>query len=472
VAPNVLLVVLDAVRRDTIEPYGPPPGTTPTISGLAQSGSALPLAYATASWTLPSHASMFTGLLPRQLGLGQAPAGSPQSVRPALERVSDRLLPQFLRHAGYATHGLSTNLWVSPHSGFDLGFDTFAYAGEPRQQARGPLFRDRPDARLTWAVEGLRARGDDGAGEMRDLLVRSIDQWAGQPTFWFVNLCECHSPYLPPRPWNDLPAAERIRAALDAQRHQSFQSICLYAAGRHDIPPEAFERMRYLYRRAAAYMDQWLADVFEAMQRRGILDDTLIIVTSDHGENFGEDGLIAHGFSVDERLIHIPMVMAGPGATDAAGPFSLAELPALIAQSAGIDDHPWRSPQLPEGVVLAQFDPIGAAGDPRIREFASRWQLDAASIERLTVGYTCATDGRWKLVVRNGAESLYDLADDPGETTPLDAGANGHRAALRSALEHAAVREPAATPGPDGPPTASAEELAAIERQMKLLGYM
>src|SRR5437763_1522730 len=100
----------------------------------------------------------------------------------------------------------------------------------------------------------------------------------------------------PPRPWDDLAAPARIKAALEAQRHLSFQSICLFAAGRWEIPDEAFARMRHLYARAAAYLDRWLADVLEALDRRGILDDTLVIVTSDHGENFGEGGLIAHGF--------------------------------------------------------------------------------------------------------------------------------------------------------------------------------
>ena len=447
----------------------PPVGTTPAIADLARAGSALPNAYATASWTLPSHASMFTGLMARELGLGQAPDGRPQSARPLLERVRERLLSQVLRHNGYSTHGFSANLWVSPHSGFDLGFDTFAYTGEHRQRLRGPLLRRRPDARVTWALDGLRARGDDGAGEIRDGLMGSIEQWSGRPTFWFVNLCECHSPYLPPRPWNDLAPAERIRAALDSQRHLNFESICLYAAGRHEIPEEAFARMRHLYRRAAAYMDRWLADVLEALQRRGILDDTLVIVTSDHGENFGEGGLIAHGFSVDQRLVHVPLIMAGPGTIEDSGPFSLAELPPLICRAAGIEEHPWRRRELPEGIAVAQFDRLAAPDHPRISAFASQWHLDDAALRRLTASYTCATDGKHKLVVGDDGEWLYDLAADPGETRPLEPAMNGGLDRLRAALEHGTTAEPA----PDAAAaTASAEELAAIERQMKLLGYM
>ena len=138
--------------------------------------------------------------------------------------------------------------------------------------------------------------------------------------------------------------------------------------------------MRHLYRRAAAYMDSWLADVLEAIERRGMLEQTLVIVTSDHGENFGEDGLIAHGFSLDERLIHVPMVMAGPGATERSGRSAWPSCRRLIAEAAGLDEHPWRAAQLPEGVAVAQYDPIGAAGDPRMREFAERWKLDDAVV--------------------------------------------------------------------------------------------
>jgi arylsulfatase A-like enzyme len=414
---------------------------------------------------------MFTGLLPRQLGLAQPPEGTPQSARPQLERFADRVLANALSRAGYATRGWSANLWASHHAGFDLGFDEFSYVSGERTDR---LLGEGRRARLLWALEGLRARLDDGAAQIGRALREAIASWSGQPTFWFVNLCECHSPYLPPRPWDDLSAADRVRAALEAQRHLNFQSICLFAAGRREIPDEAFERMRHLYARAAAYLDRWLADVLEALERRGILDRTLVIVTSDHGENFGESGLIAHGFSVDQRLIHVPLVMAGPGTISTERPLSLADLPRVIAGAAGLPDHPWHGRQLPDRVAVAQYDPMGPASHPRVREFAERWQLDDAAIERLTAAFTCATDGRHKLVVRDGTELLYDLHSDPDETAPLQSvRANGDFDALRAALEHPSVTDTAVVePAASAPPTASEEELARLEQQMKLLGYM
>jgi len=483
VPPNILLVVLDALRRDAAEPYGAPAGSTPAIGELATRGAALRQAYATSSWTLPSHASMFTGLLPRQLGLGQAPDGSPQSAATVLRRVGGHMVPAVLSHSGYATAGWSTNLWVSQHAGFDQGFEQFTYVPSPRLERRTALLGEGPRARLAWAMEGLSARRDDGAADVGNGLRASIAAWSGQPTFWFVNLCECHSPYLPPRPWDDLGGAERVQAALDSQRHLNFESICLFAAGRWEIPAEAFERMRHLYARAAAYMDSWLADALEALDRRGILDQTLVIVTSDHGESFGEAGLIAHGFSLDQRLIHVPLVMAGPGAVSRPGPFSQAELPELMCEAAGVHAHPWAERGLPQMVAISQYDPVGSADHPRIREFAQRWKLDSAAVGHLTARFTAATDGRHKLIARDGVEQLFDLEHDPDERAPLDPGsANGAFASLRQALEHPAVaaslpkgggpQPPGGGPQPTAPPTASDEELAALERQMKLLGYM
>jgi arylsulfatase A-like enzyme len=473
VRPNILLVVLDALRHDAIEPHGAPAGSTPAIAQLARRGSAVPHAYATSSWTLPSHASMFTGLLPRGLGLGQAPDG-PQGARPALEQVKDRMLPRVLNEAGYATSGLSTNLWASEHAGFDAGFERFTYTTPDRGGRINAMLSGGWRARLAWTREGLRARSDNGAAELGRLLRAEIEDWSGRPTFWFVNLCECHSPYLPPRPWNDLGPRDRVRAALEASRHLSFQAICLYAAGAWEIPEEALERMRHLYGRAAAYMDQWIADALEALERRGILDETLVIVTADHGENFGEHGFIGHGFSVNEALIHVPLVIAGASVSETPEPFSLAELPRVIAGAAEIEDHPWQERDLPDGLAVAQFDRMGPADHPRVRDFAERWQLDEEAIGRLTASFTCVTDGRRKLVRRNEDELLlYDLEHDPGENSPLDPDrANDSFSDLRTALEHPSVTaSPGAATG-DGAPEPSGEEMAALERQMKLLGYL
>src|SRR5829696_9566523 len=196
--PYVLCVVLDTARADALEPYGAPAGSSPTIADLAGRGAALPHVFATGCWTMPSHASMLTGLMPRAAGLATAPGGRPSGCRPALEHHRERLLPDVLRRGGYHTAAVSANLWVGPRSGFDIGFDEFSVVETGRQ-----ALMHRPDrrSRLRWTVEATRAQVDDGARDAREELRRMIESRPDRPCFWFVNLVECHSPYLPPRPY-------------------------------------------------------------------------------------------------------------------------------------------------------------------------------------------------------------------------------------------------------------------------------
>ncbi len=472
-APNVLCVVLDTARADAFEPYGARTGSSPAVADLARRGRALPLAYSTASWTLPAHASMFTGLMPRALGLTQPPEETPQSARPRLEAVRDRMLPEVLRAGGYETRAVSANLWVSPHCGFDIGFERFHYIEPRHQMAMQVAGKSGARQRLGWALEGLRSRNDDGASRTLAVLQDWAQEKRERPFFWFVNLVECHSPYLPPRPWNDLGAVDRMRAGEDAREHQSFYGVCKTCGGRWEIPDSALERMRHLYARSVAYADDWVGRLLDCLDARGLLDDTLVLVTSDHGENLGENRLFGHAFSLDERLIHVPFVAAGPGAPDASEAFSLGDLPQMVAEATELAWHPYRRGPSPP---VAQFDPPGPADHPRVKKFVRELDLGSEGLERLTAVLSSACDGSRKVVRRDGRDLLYDLGADPLEEHPIDASAAAQEFdSLREAIDDA-ERAPAVSAPDDAPPAAapgaSPEELAELERQMKLLGYM
>jgi arylsulfatase A-like enzyme len=458
---NVLLVVLDTARRDALEPFGAPAGASPAIAQLASRGVVASQAHSAACWTLPSHAAMFTGLLPRAAGLARAPARTPHSCRPVLEGHRDRLLPEVFRRAGFATAGVSANLWIGETSGFATGFDRWRSVDSARQAG---LHDPSAGARARWALEAARARVDDGAraagGALREW---SADLGADTPFFWFVNLNECHSPYLPPRPYSDVGLVGRLRAAEEARRYLTLVAIWRACAGGLTVPADALERMRHLYARSVRLMDDWLADVLGVLDARGVLDDTLVVVTSDHGENFGENGLMAHAFSLDERLTHVPLVAAGPGASELAGLCSLADLPRALARAAGIA-HPW-GPDLCSGAAVAEFDPPTGPDDERVRRSVAEWGVGEAGLRVMTTPLTSATDGAFKLVRRGTSEELFDLAADPLEAHPIDA-TDPRADELRAALDPA----PAAPVGMQ--PEASATELAEIEERMKLLGYM
>lgn len=480
VRPNVLCVVLDTARADALEPYGAPAGSTPAIHQLASTGVTAPSMYAAASWTLPSHASMFTGLLPRATGMGLTEA-SPADANARMHALSDRVLPEVLRRAGYRTGGVTTNLWVSERTGFAVGFDDFVEINTGRQgKIRNPSLR----ARLRWAREIARGEVDDGAAEAERVLRSWTDSIEpGEPFFWFVNLIECHSPYLPPRPYNDLSLAGRLRAGTEARRHLTLEAIWQACVGQFDVPDEALERMRHLYTRSIRYMDDWLARIVGALDERGALEDTIVIVTSDHGENFGEGGLLAHCFSLDDRLIHVPFVVTGPHEeVDLTGITSLARLPQLIARLTGVEDHPWNG-GLPDDLALAQLDPPVLAADPRATEIARDWELDEKGFERLTTPFVCATDGNRKLVRRKGQDLLYDLDADPLELDPRDVLREPPEAAeadaverLRRALDHPAMATAGLEPAPTGArpehAAASPEETEDLEERMRLLGYL
>lgn len=468
--PNIVWIVLDTVRADALEPYGAAPGSSPAIADLARSGITLDRARVTSCWTLPSHASMFTGALPRGLGLGQAPAQTPHSAGPVVRAERDRLLPEVMRRAGYATAAVSTNAWVSPWSGFDLGFDRFAMLNTGRQGRLDGGGRQR----VKWALEAARGSADDGAAEAGSLLGSWIEELDGEPFFWFANLVECHSPYLPPRPYHAISVIQRLRAAEEARRHLNLSAIWRACVGGFDVPGEALERMRRLYASAVRYLDDWMEALLARLERRGVLDETLVIVTSDHGENFGEDELIAHAFSLDDRLIRVPFVAAGPGAAEFEGMGSLAELPARLARALGVEEHPWADGGLPAGLPVAQWDAPAPASDPRVADAVAEWGLGEEAARRLSTDLTCAVDGDLKLMRRGDAEELYDLAADPLELDPIRepdaiaARAGAALSGLRAALDHPAT---VASASHEAEP-ASADDVAEIEERMKLLGYM
>jgi len=470
VRPNVLLIVFDTARADAFEPYGAPPGSSPVVRDLAESGGVMPKMFAPACWTLPSHASMFTGLLPRANGLATLPGGTYEEARPRMEAHRERLLPEVLRRTGYATRGVSTNVWVSETTGFATGFEQFESLNSRRQ---AKVQDERLRARLSCQLEGLRANVDDGAEEAGRKLRSWFDETDGRPSFWFVNLIECHSPYLPPRPYNDLGVLERLRAADEARRYLTLGSIWRACAGGFDVPDDALERMRRLYAGAVKAVDAWLGDVLEALDRARLLEDTLVIVTSDHGENFGEGGLMGHAYSLDNRLIRVPMVIHGPGEFGSGDVRSLAALPGLIADAVGLEDHPWHDDLPPSGTAVAQFDPPAGPEDERIGEAIDAWGLGPEAVPRITTHLTCATDGRHKLMRRGDREILFDLEADPLELSPLEpaAGDDAVVTNLRSALARSSSAEKTLATAGDAP-VISPEERERIEDQMRLLGYL
>ena len=461
--PNVLLIVYDTARADGFEPYASGPAT-PTMAQLASRGLAYPKAVAPSCWTVPSHAAFFLGSPPRSVGLSRAPGGRGELCRPVIESQRDRFLPEVMRRSGYETAAVSANLWIDERNGFATGFERFR---DVRGHRLTKMSATDLRGRLLWYLQALRARTDDGAAEIERMLADWLSSRGDAPFFWFVNLIECHSPYLPPRPANDLGPLERVRAAEDGRRYQTLEGVLRAVSTGGGVPERSLRRMRHLYERSIELMDGWLARVLELLDRHRILDSTTVIVTSDHGENFGENGLIGHAGSLDDRLLSVPLVAAGPGVPDRAPPLtSLVDLPRIVAGIAGIDDHPWGAGATP-GIAVAQYDgPV----PPHRLEHLHAWGATDEGLRRLTLRFTCATDGTLKLVSSGADEQLYDLEADPLERTTVDAAAYpaARVAALRDAVHAAAAAGWDPQLDEDRPPDADAD----LEERMRLLGYL
>src|SRR2546423_11150838 len=191
-------------------------------------------------------------------------------------------------------------------------------------------------------------------------------------------------------------------------------------------------------------MDDWLGRLLERLDAARLPDDPLLIVASDHGENFGEGAFLAHALSLDNRLIHVPLVAAGPGA-QALSLTSLAELPRAIAGAAELDAHPWGDGP-PAGVGVAQFDPPSDdPDDPRVVKAVEGWGMDDETRRRFTTSLTCAVGGDLKLMRRGERDELYDLASDPLELSPIDPRDAGPDRAERLAVLQRALAHPSMT---------------------------
>lgn len=467
---------MDTARLDVFEPFGGAPGATPVLGEVADRGRAHPAMYAPACWTVPSHAALLGGGSHRSMGLDHTGGAGPDEFRAGMQTNADRLLPEVLSRAGWATHGVSVNAWISPSSGFDTGFESWQQVEHDRVDRLGSS--SRRDT-LWWYLSALRGQLDDGAAAVAGLLSRWLDERDGRPFFWFVNLVECHSPYLPPKPWNPAGPIGRLRAAHDARVHQTFEQYWRACLAGWDASVETRERVRVQYLASISVLDDWVGRLFSLLDAAGVLDETIVVVTSDHGENLGENDLFGHAFSLDDRLLRVPFFERGPAELDLPAVAQLQDIPAAVAGAVGLDEHPWQERRA-DGVAVAELDAPGRRGEARTERAIREWSLGPEAAARLCRSFSVATDGRWKLLRSgvDGSEQLIDLEADPLETAPVGATATGVPAPtlgrLRGALDDAAlaaiprIQPQGSTDGDSTDPT----DRAALERRLRGLGYL
>ena len=290
-APNVLLLILDTVRAQSLSVYGYHRPTTPTLESLARDGIRFDRALATAPWTLPSHASLFTGRYPPETGADWN--------RPM--RTTDPTIAEAFSQAGFATGGFVANLaYTTWLHGLSRGFQHYADYPMSLSQLLGSSNVNRRLLRL-WnrATHQYHEVGSKNAELVNGEFLRWLDRRpSSRPFFAFLNYFDAHMPYLPPAPYRSLylvqePPTRSIYQ--DVQRARPTQDV--------------IDGLRDTYDGAITYLDAQLGRLFAELERRGLAANTIIVVTSDHGEAFGEHGFLDHGASLYLPELHVPLIV-------------------------------------------------------------------------------------------------------------------------------------------------------------------
>jgi len=311
--PDVVFITLDTVRADHVSAYGYEHETTPAFDSFSDGAVTFTEAVAQGAWSIPSHASVFTGKYPAEHG---ATTDSPVLGH-------DATLPAVLSAAGYETHAVSPNEYVRPATGFGHGFDTFETLSgltEPAATADllGPLCNwgaGTPAVRrpLESTLNTLRSRGaatdSPDRAETAGVLdrVETVLSGAASPVFLFVNLFDAHLPRSP------APAhADRfVDDDLDDVQVVTNERAALY--GDYQMGPRATRKMRQLYDADLRTTDDRLDRLLGVLREAGVFEDALVAVFADHGESLGGFGLFGHQHSVFDATVRVPLAVRFPG---------------------------------------------------------------------------------------------------------------------------------------------------------------
>jgi arylsulfatase A-like enzyme len=413
--PNVLLLTLDTVRADHLSLYGYKRNTTPHLAELARAATVFSHATAAGDMTVTSHAAILTGTYASWNGARPHQSSTGKGVP-----ISDKYptLAEILCEHGYSTAAVVANSgFVTREWGFDRGFQFFDARGAVR------MMPPRKEYLLRYGARQVLHRVMDTtefdmmflrAGEINREAYRLLDRFrtSGRPFFLFLNYMDAHSPYAPPPSFESLYPFERDLSIPDARYGLLFDEL---VQGRGQMSEE--ERQHYIsqYDGGIAYMDEEIGRLIAWLKQRGLYENMLLIIVSDHGEALGERNLIGHGLSVNEDQVYVPLIVKYPesdprqwveervGHTDI--------LPTIM-EVTGISP-----PRFLQGVSLRHG--IGNANRKLISESFPGSGLTSLNpkfnrIERALYA------GSFKYIdSTSGQHELYDVSADPGEARDL-----------------------------------------------------
>ena len=394
--PNVLFVLVDTLRADRLEAYGGTGDLTPRLDRLAEESLVFEQAWSTTSWTLPSMATLLTSNHGGQHGawLAGVPLGSGIDT-----------LPEVFRAHGYRTAAFTGGGWMSRELGLGRGFELFEDDVEPIEEA----------------VERVRTY---------------VTEAGDEPWFLLLHTYEVHAPYAPPAE-----VAENLRAAHPEVLSElstdplDFQQAVAENGG--VVPDGVARALESMYDAEVRHADRVLGELVEWLRERGALEDTLLIVTSDHGEEFGEHGVLGHSDSLYAEQLRVPWLMRMPGSASRGvrdpRPVSQLDFAPTVLDAAGLADA------LP-GTTFDGVSLLSSAPPSPI--YATRNHDGAGLLEAFCDGSWIWIQGEYRWPRAESGQELYDLDADPGQRENLagEEAAADRSTRLRAACERLGER--------------------------------
>lgn len=362
---GVIFISIDTLRRDHVGAYGYAKPTTPNLDALARRGVLAADAVSVSSWTLPSHLSMLTSTLPGTHGGTDMKQGFNRSV-PSVAEI--------LRGLGVATHAVTSHLYVSKTYGLEAGFDSMNFR------------QDR--------------LAENVANHAMDL----VDRFGDRPFFMFLHFYDPHWHYAPPP--DVLKIFESSYAGTLTGNLKDFQNL-----RPEQVKPKDLEHLLALYDGEIRYTDNEIGRLLAHLKERGADRNTLMVVTSDHGEEFLDHGSWEHQKTLYEEVIRIPLIVSGPGvaARREGQPVSLLDIAPTILDYLSVKPAPSM-----RGVSLLR--PVG--------EFREMYGETDHTLDGTRLSFVRGGSKSWKAILRSdpakqkeASSEWYDLAADPAERT-------------------------------------------------------
>ncbi|MBW2096419.1 MAG: sulfatase [Deltaproteobacteria bacterium] len=385
-SPNIVLIIMDTTRQDHCSCYDYARKTTPTLENLARSSTVYRKAYTPAGWTSPAHASLFTGLYP---------IGHRASQENWVLGEEWTTIAEVLSTHGFETIGIVENPVLAVHNNFDQGFQHYYE---------------------TWKAEEGDADMNKALYAFQAFLSSRNEQ---KPFFAFINFIEPHAPYNSSGPFYETFISD---FSIQLEHNMWTQHFL----GKVKFSEKQIQHLLELYDAEILYTDYLVGQIIKSLGEHDLWEETVFIVTSDHGENIGDHDMMAHVFSLHESIIKIPLIihypkLFPPGTKDQ-DPALLVDIFPTLLHLCGIDEENFPS----HGQNLLESNRNGR------KIFAEYYypkqalscfpkeQQGHVGLERFKRRIKAVIDGRFKLIWgSNGAHELYDLEKDPGEEVNL-----------------------------------------------------